>query len=271
MTVVIGMVCSDGVLIATDSQATSGNVARPTTKTRTISGAATVWSASGAVYVIEEVEAALREVEQHLRNDGSNKWKRAFSVPELETIRTDFVDVVKQAMESCYKAVLPGIIVPGMTPGVLPYSQHPFATDLLFAGMGNDSKFLLEVACDGQLNWHTDSGFVAIGSGGEFATVAMELMKPYLTEGPLDLELGQIVAYRTIETTCDVSAGLVGGPVQIAIANGGGSRVLDRAEVDQIQDLVRVWKVKERSLLMSLSDGRSSAESLDPPPDSLSS
>ena len=266
MTVVIGMVCSDGVLIATDSQATSGRVAQPMTKARTIRGAATVWSSAGALYVMEEVEAVLADkVENHLLNEGSNKWKRMFSEPDLRAIRTEFADIVRQTMLSCYQAALPGVI----PPGVLAPGQHLFATDFLFSGMGGDAKFLLEIASDGQLNWHTDKGFIAIGSGSEFATVAMELMKPYMEEGPLDLELGQIVAYRTIDTTCDVSAGLVRGPVQMAIADANGSRVLNRQELYDIEESVQRWKASERDLLLSLSDGASSEDSIDLP-DSLS-
>ena len=140
-----------------------------------------------------------------------------------------------------------------------------FDTDFLFSGMGGDRKFLLEIASDGQLNWHTDRGFIAIGSGSEFATVAMELMKPYLEEGPLDLELGQIVAYRTIETTCDVSAGLVRVPVQMAVADDSGSRVLDRRELYDVEESVQRWKASERGLLLSLSDGANSQESIDLP------
>ena len=262
MTVVIGMVCSDGVLIATDSQATSGNIAQPMTKARTIQGAATVWSSAGTLYVMEEVEAALAEnVENHLLNDGNNKWKRMFSEPDLRLIRTEFADVVRQTMRSCYQAALPGV----MPPGVLAPGQHPFGTDFLFSGIGNDAKFLLEIASDGQLNWHTDRGFTAIGSGSDFATVAMELMKPYLEQGPLSLELGQIVAYRTIESTCDVSAGLVRGPVQMAVADSNGSQVLSEQELYDIEESVQRWKASERGLLQSLSAGAGSEDSLDLP------
>ena len=261
------MVCSDGVLVATDSQATSGNVAQPMAKARTIRGAATVWSSAGTLYVLEEVEAAIADkVESHLRNDGDNKWKRTFGKPDLRMLRGEFADVVRQTMRSCYQAALPGVIPPGsVAPG-----QHLFATDFLFVGMGDDEKFLLEIASDGQLNWHTERGFFAIGSGGEFATVAMELMKPYMEEGPLDLRLGQIVAYRTIDTTCDVSAGLVGRPVQIAVADSDGSRILERQELYDVEESVQRWKASERGLLLSLSDSMTEEDSI-ALPDSLSS
>ena len=254
MTVALGMVCSDGALIATDSQATSGKITQPVVKARTMRGAATVWCGAGMQYVIEEVEAALAsEVESHLLDDGDNEWKRMFHEPNLGAIRSRFADVVRQTMKSCYQAVLPVVSPPGAP---VP-RRHPFDTDFLFASMAGDTKFLLEISGDGQLNWHTDRGFHAIGTGDQFATVVMEAMKPHLEDGPPDLRLGQLVAYRTIDTTCTVSADL-GGPVQMTVADNNGSRVLDQQELQEIEESVQRWKAAEHGLLRSLSDGSGS-------------
>lgn len=251
MTVAVGMVCSDGVVIATDSQATSGEIAQPVVKARTIRGAPTVWCGAGMQYVIEEVEAALAsEIESHLGGVGNNRRKRMFREPNLDAIRSCLADVVRPAMKSCYQAVLPVVSPPGAP---VP-RRHPFDTDFLFAGVVDDAKFLLEISGDGQLNWHTDRGFHALGTGGDFATVVMETMKPHLEEGPPELRLGQIVAYRAIDTTCTVSAEL-GGPVQMAMADNSGSRILDAQEIQAIKESVQRWKAEERNLLRSLPDG----------------
>ena len=248
------MVCSDGAVLATDSQATSGEIAQPVVKARTIRGAPTVWCGAGMQYVIEEVEAALAsEIESHLVGVGSNQWKRMFREPNLGAIRAGFAGVVRQTMKSCYQTVLPVVSPPGAP---VP-RRHPFDTDFLFAGMSDDMKFLLEISGDGQLNWHTDRGFHALGTGGDFATVVMETMKPHLEESPPDLRLGQMVAYRAIDTTCTVSAEL-GGPVQMAVADNSRSRVLDEQELQGIQESVQNWKAAERSLLRSLPDGSGS-------------
>ena len=251
MTVAVGMVCSDGVLIATDSQATSDRVAQPAAKAKAFSGAATVWCGAGSQYVIEEVGSALvSEVEHHLLDVGDNEWKRVFREPNVDAIRSSLAAVVRQTMKSCYQTVLP-VVSP---PGAPVLRRHPFDTDFLFAGMAGDTKFLLEISGDGQLNWHTARGFHALGTGGEFATVIMETMKPHLDDSPPDLQLGKIVAYRTIDTTCAVSADL-SGPVQMAVADSSGSRVLDEDELQAMEKSVQSWKASERSLLRSLSDG----------------
>ena len=125
------------------------------------------------------------------------------------------------------------------------------------SGMAVDTKFLLEISGNGKLNWHPDRGFHALGSGSHFATVVMETMKPHLDDGPPDLRLGQIVAYRTIDTTCAVSADL-SGPVQMAVADSSGSRVLGEDELQAKEESVQSWRVSEHSLLRSLSDGSGS-------------
>ena len=71
----------------------------------------------------------------------------------------------------------------------------------------------------------------------------------HLSEGEdLSLELGLKVAYRAIETTCDVSAGSVGLPVQLGLVDEGGARILTLEEVTQVQDEVTGWKQLEREL-----------------------
>jgi 20S proteasome alpha/beta subunit len=102
---------------------------------------------------------------------------------------------------------------------------------------------------DGQFNWHTDERFYAIGSGGPFATVCHALMKHYISD-ELTLDKGMQLAYRAIATTCDVSSGLVGLPVQLAVVDSGGQRVLDDDEVRKIGVAVDRWKQLESETLL---------------------
>jgi hypothetical protein len=115
------------------------------------------------------------------------------------------------------------------------------------------------------VNWHTNEGFCAIGSGGAFAAVAQGLMKHYLDGGPLPLQYGMQLAYRTIETACEVSSMWVRVPVQLAIVDKDGPRVLDHAEIEQLKDEVVGWKQLERDTLWrKISDVP--AEDLETPP-----
>jgi 20S proteasome alpha/beta subunit len=146
-------------------------------------------------------------------------------------------------MRQCYQSALPF----GANQQI--NGNHPFITDFLVAGYTEEIPYLLEIARDGQVNWHTDEGFYAIGSGGEFAAVAQGLMKHYLDGGPLPLKYGMQLAYRTIETACEVFSMFVRIPVQLAIVTKDGTKVLDHAEIEQLKDEVAGWKQLERDTL----------------------
>jgi hypothetical protein len=100
------------------------------------------------------------------------------------------------------------------------------------------------LAVDGQINWHTEHRFYAVGSGGEFASVAHGLMSHYISDD-LTLEHGKLLAYRTIDTTINVSSSGVGPPVQIAICDNNGPRILDDDEIKAVSTAVDRWKELE--------------------------
>jgi hypothetical protein len=93
-----------------------------------------------------------------------------------------------------------------------------------------------------------------------FATVARGLMAHYLST-PLSIEQSMKVACRAIETTCEVSPGGVGLPVQIAVVDASGARVLDKDAVDAVDALVARWKTLEADTLsMSSEDAKATAQ-----------
>lgn len=257
MTVALGLVCSDGVLVASDSMASDGPVASNAVKVHAFEHQPIVWTASGSVFVIEEAALQLVELEKQVGQNAAVQG--AFGEPNLPVIRQNVANCLKQTMAQCYGSALPF----GANQQV--NGNHPFITDFVVAGYAQAKPYLLEVARDGQVNWHTDAGFYAIGSGGAFAAVAQGLMKHYLDAGPLPLQYGMQLAYRTIETACDVSSMFVRTPVQVAIVDKNGARVLDHGEIEQLKDEVMGWKQLERDALWGkVSDVP--AEELETPP-----
>jgi 20S proteasome alpha/beta subunit len=243
MTVAIGLVCSDGVIVASDSMASSGNTARPICKVFAVPELGVVWTAAGAVFVIEEVEAVV------LKEARENRVQAICRAPDLAGVRTALAPKITDKMKQCYGAALPFGINSSLSSTV---PQHPFNSDFLLLGWSRDTPWFLEVSHDGQLNWHTSNGFAAVGSGGEFASVAQGLMKHYVEGRELSVDDGLLVAYRTIETTCEVSSHHVGLPVWLAVSTASGARVLERAEIDEIRDTVLGWKQLERETLAAL-------------------
>lgn len=249
MTVAVGLVCRDGVIVASDSMGSAGSIAVHSRKVHTLSCLPVAWTAAGSVYVIEEVEAALRtsldEVAAKAQAGGkTNPVLRAFTDPDLDLLRRKIRETITKTQSECYGSALPfGPQTAGPTGG------HPFLSDFLVVGYANDTPYFLEVDSMGQVNWHTDRRFAAVGSGFQFATVTSALMAHYLEGERIALNLGLRVAFRAIETTCQVSNSMVGLPVQLAVVDEKGARVLDPDEVEEVRTGVAAWKELERNTL----------------------
>jgi 20S proteasome alpha/beta subunit len=236
MTVAIGLVCANGVVVASDSMSTSGGIAQKGQKLNALASLPLVWTGSGSVYVIEDVAVKLKELDDEAGTDPA--LRNAFVKPDLDAVRANLGRYVREAMAACYTAATPG---QQMLQGPGGEQRHPFASDFLLLGYGDEGPYFLEVSHDGQLNWHHAERFYAVGSGGEFASVAHALMAHYLEGEPLPVDLGLDVAYRTIATTIEVSSQWVGFPVQLAVADKDGARVLESDDVEQVKEAVQSW------------------------------
>lgn len=245
MTVAIGLVCLDGVVVAADSLSSSGGVARQGQKVRALSTLPVAWTSSGSVYVIEDVEMALNELDALAAE--TVEIKESFVKPNLPVVRQNLAQYVRGAMTKCYKSLMPGY---QMVPTVAG-PKHPWASDFLIVGYSDKTPYFLEIADDGQLNWHTEARFYAVGSGGEFAAVTEALMAHYVEGGDLTVDMGLQVAARAIETTCRVSSAHVRGPVQLAVVDEAGARVLDQSDVDQVMHGVEAWLELEKDTLQT--------------------
>jgi 20S proteasome alpha/beta subunit len=249
MTVAIGLVCKDGVIVASDSMGSDQMTATIATKVWTFSRSPVIWTASGSQYVIEEVTAAFEKLDA----EGSDSTPlRAFTDPNLPALRGKLNSAAIGAMRKAYANALASTPFPQ---GAIPNS---FASNFLVLGFSNEQPWFLEINNDGQLNWHTEGGFYATGSGGQFATVARGLMSHYLGE-ELTLEQGKLVAFRAIATTIEVSSSGVGPPVQIAVCDANGPRVLGQEEMDSIKVSVDRWKELESQ---SIRDANGSGEAV---------
>lgn len=231
MTVAIGLVCSDGVLVAADSMASEQMIAQRGVKVHTLEKAPVVWTMAGSVYVSEEVEQALLTLD----NEGSPTGLLSYlTQPNLMTVRSQLQPMINKKMRECYQTAL--------------HNPENMRATFLVLGYANETPWFLEFADDGQVNWHTADRFYAVGSGGAFAQVARGLMSHYFATG-LTLEQGKRLAYRTIEATCEVSSGFVGLPVQMAVCDESGPRTLSSDELNELGLAVAGWKELEAETL----------------------
>jgi 20S proteasome alpha/beta subunit len=250
VTVAIGLVCSDGVVVASDSMSSGGarfGVAATVQKVYAMKHVPVVWTGSGHVYVMEEVEKSISELDTLLSEPSSAVALQTFQTPDTEAIRTTLSQDVRKTMLACYKEALPrGLEQTDPRLGGI----HPFMTDFIFLGNANNTPWLLEIAAGGGVEWHTSQRFFALGSGGDAASAAEVVLHHYVGDD-LPTKLGVGFAFRLVQATCEVSTGGVRPPVQLAIADTEGAKVLTEiGEEDQAMvSFVQQWKESERDTL----------------------
>lgn len=239
VTVALGLVCRDGVLVASDSMATGEGFASKSIKVRRFDRIPAIWTAAGSVFTMEEVQLVLDREDAAGTADGP---PGAYLTPDLAPIRQRLHGPINRAMRGAYdKCLSAGPPVDGRV-------ALPFAASFLILGYSAETPWFLEFAGDGQVNWHTESGFYAVGSGGPFATLAHASMEHYITDD-LSLSDGKKLAYRAIETTINSSHFGVAGPVQMAVCDGSGPRILSDEEMNLLSVEVDTWKTLERESL----------------------
>lgn len=257
MTVAIGLVCKNGVLVASDSMGSDAQIASESIKVHGFSHNPVIWTGSGSTYVMEEVEAVLRAKVDTADANGSPL--QLFAGADEPKIRERLKQFIPTTLRSCYKSGLgeTGTLSPGQM-------FFPFPTDFILLGWGAGNPWFLEFSHDGQINSHTGRGFYAVGSGGPFASVCHGLIKHYLST-EVTLDQGMRIAYRAIATTCEVSSGGVAPPVQIAVVDEAGQRVLNRPTIDEVGLLVERWKALEADTLRMTHESAGTDAAMDLP------
>lgn len=246
MTVAIGLACKGGVLVASDSMASSQSVAMTATKVWTLDRQPVLWSAAGAEYVVDEVAIELAKVDEAKSATGGPA--AAFAQPDPAAIRGKLRTAVHAGMRRAYGT---GLSTTPAPPGAI---LSGYETDVFVLGYSNGTPWFFEFDRSGQINSHLSRRFAAIGSGGPFAAVALALMSHHVSD-ELNFDDAKLLAYRTIETTIAISSASVGPPVQIAVCDENGARVLASEELDELRTGVARWKVLESELLLNLKSG----------------
>lgn len=221
MTVAIGMVCRDGVLVASDSMGSSGPIAMRLAKARALSSRPIVWVGAGSTYVGQRVEQAIAGQDDH---DG-------------DVTPTSLAAALRPVIIEAYNVSSP-------PPGVERADAAESETLLLSWRDGQPS--FVHLRADTAPVEKTLETFHAIGSGHDFAHVAYVALSHHVTD-PLPLQQGLLLAYRIVSIVCEASSWGVGLPVQIAVADEDGARVLSTEEVEEISTGVQRWLTSDAS------------------------
>jgi hypothetical protein len=124
----------------------------------------------------------------------------------------------------------------------------------IFCGWSTDGPFIAECDINGGWQFHDNPPFASAGSGHAFAHLAVSSVLHFDVANQ-DLERAKAIAYRAIENVCLASAFGVGLPVQLGVVTDEGIKQLDDTELDELKELVNLWKAQEVETLGKLAPG----------------
>ena len=226
MTLVLAIRCREGVVLASDGQATTDAAGQPTrqpVQKLFDLGGRIAWGAAGSV----GLQQALVE-----RLEGERERVLASEDP-----REALVDLVIPIQQRALRDFVPH---PGAQPPDLA---------CVFCWLGAEGRPRIfsvpRTGSDHQLH----DGHAAVGTGDIFADFAM-FSVAHLGTPDLSLEQAKMVALKAIADAIDVAAVYLGPPIQMAVVTAAGVSEVPKAEIrGGLSDSVDAWKARQRETL----------------------
>jgi proteasome beta subunit len=226
VTIVIALCCKNGVVMASDSQAsdTAIGVRFTTAKVFKLTNRS-VWGGTGDGQTITEIDAAFQQ----------NKAKLAGA----QDIAPELVNAMRPVLARRYGNVI-------QAPN---WHQVQPATAALACGYHQGKGcWIVEVDPNCVYTHYGSRGFHAVGSAAGFALLGGALLAHFRpAEKPLDH--GKLIAYRVISAAIDTSAAGVGHPIQMWYVDAAGVHEVTKDEFGVIRDSVGAWQQEEEVLL----------------------
>jgi len=240
MTLIIALACKDGVILASDSQATTFSMGGPVR--RTISkikhlGENKLWAASGSVGMIQKLEAAFNGLQREIINAPLSK-------PQLrQTIIQNAYTLRVQELQRHRTLYGQGRdIEAGMA-------------DILIVEHQNGAK-IWHINPDCADEFLEEFGYGTSGSGDIFAHT---LIKNYKVKN-LSVEEGCLIAYRVLRDAIDIGAFGLGEPIDIWIIDNNGVRQKSQPEMLALRDSYASWIEAEEETFKNLFIAESKSE-----------
>jgi 20S proteasome alpha/beta subunit len=228
MTLVLAIRCRDGVVLASDGQATTDAAGQPTrSPVRKLFdlGGRVAWGAAGSV-----------GLQQTLAHQLTGLIDLSLSGPALRRAITDAVVPIQQRALRDFVEVQ-GAVAPDLS--------------CIFCWYDHDGPWILSVPRTGSDHQLHDR-YSAIGSGDIFAAFAMASVS-YLGTVDLTLEQAKMVTYKAIADAIDVAAIFLGPPIQMYTVTVEGASEVPPVEVHgALSDSVDAWKERQRESLGAL-------------------
>ncbi|EWM66105.1 MULTISPECIES: proteasome protein [unclassified Micromonospora] len=231
MTVVLAVVCSDGVVIGADSQITESDrgLSFPAQKLHPL-GDCAAWGGSGARGVLNDLRPLLQD--------------SATAILEAPDIGGELQERVLPVFKKHYENYIPDVPGEGSGGGVSAY--------LLAAGFSQGGPWIVEINPNGLIGRYEDVGFHAIGSGAPMAQQAGALLSHFRMTART-VEYGVVGVVRVLEALEQTSPS-VGRPFSVACIREEGAHHLDEKEIAKALKDVQRWRDLEQKALDRLFD-----------------
>lgn len=225
MTLVLALRCSEGIVLASDGQATCDAAGQPTrqpVRKLFAAGDALAWGAAGSAGLQQSLHHELVDLDTR----GATDW-------QLRARLSATVVPIQQAALRAFVAH------PGCEP--------PELACLFCWWTGSEPRILSVPRTGGDHQFH--ERFAAIGSGDIFAALTMRSIA-HLETAQLSFEHAKMVAYTAMCDAIDVAAVYLGPPIQMYLVSPGRVEEVPHEElVGQLADAVDVWKARQREVL----------------------
>jgi ATP-dependent protease HslVU (ClpYQ) peptidase subunit len=234
MTLVLALRFHEGVVIASDGQATtdaSGQPTRQPVRKLFATGRSIAWGAAGSVGLRQQLAGALSEREQELE-----------ASPDPRRLLVATVSAVQRA------ALADFVPLPGRRP---PELCALFCWSPADPGTGSVSPpVILTVPATGA-GHQLHGRWAAIGSGDVFAGYAMRAAAGLGAES-LPAAAARVLAYGIVADAIETAAALLGPPIQLAeVTRAHGARVLDEDAIDRrLPGALAGWRARQRAALL---------------------
>lgn len=229
MTVVLAVVCADGVVMGADTQITdmARGASYPGRKLHRL-GEAAAWGGSGARAVQVDLQRAFEHSAGAILD--AEDVGRALQEQMLPILRHHYDNFI---------AEVPGEDLPG-TPSAY----------LLAAGWADDGPWIVEVDPHGMVSRYEDIGFHAIGSGAAMALQASALLAHFrMLER--SVHYGVVAVVRVLDALA-LSSPSVGPHFDVIRVTAEGAHQLDAEEVAEAKCRVERWEDLEQGVLDQL-------------------
>lgn len=232
MTLIISLACKDGVILASDGQATTfstgGPIRRTITKIKYL-GENKLWAASGTVGMIQKIEMVF-----------SNLPKEILNAPLIEP-------QLRQAiLQNAYALRAQELQRHRSLHGQGRDMEAGVVDLLIIEYQGNPRIWHINPDCVDE--FLEEFGYGTSGSGDIFAHT---LLKNFKIKDLL-VEQGCLIAYRVLREAINIGAFGLGEPIDIWVINNSGVKQKSQSEMFALRDSYAIWMEAEEETLRNL-------------------